>query len=155
MQSFLGAGAMKFRKSFKSKDFLNKPEVKALQEQHKKEFGTEINDNGYPDMGNGRYSQLLSYDQWVAFNNAQRGHYSMIEGSAPALITLVLNGFFQPKVAAALGFAYAVGRVLFALGYQTKAGANGRLLGAALSGVGQYGLYGLVMYNGYTMAKPF
>eukprot|EP01034_Spumella_vulgaris_P031779 gene31779-39260_t len=72
VQLGLGSGAMGFRKNFKSKEYLNKPEVKALQEQHKKEFGTEINDHGYPDMGNGRYSQLLSYGQWVSFNNAQR-----------------------------------------------------------------------------------
>lgn len=26
---------------------------------------------GYPDMGNGRYSDLLSYDKWLLFNNAQ------------------------------------------------------------------------------------
>eukprot|EP01034_Spumella_vulgaris_P024108 gene24108-30415_t len=144
---------MDLRKAyFKSKEYQEKSEVKALQDVHKKEFGTEINDHGYPDMGNGRYSQLLNYGQWVQFNNVQRGHYGMVEGSAPVLATLLLNGFFQPKVAAGLAFSYAFGRVMFSWGYQTKAGANGRMYGAAFSGIGQLGLYIAAIYNGYQIA---
>jgi hypothetical protein len=154
VQMFIGHGAMDFRKAhFKSKEFLEQPAVKTLQEEHKKEFGTVINETGYPDMGNGRYSALLSYSQWVQFNNIQRGHYGMIEGSAPVLATLILNGLFQPKVAAGLGFSYAVGRVLFAWGYQTKGGANNRMYGALFSGVGQLGLYIAAIYNGYQLVK--
>ena len=37
------------------------PEFKALEEDHKKAFGGAIDKNGYPDMGNGRLSDLLEY----------------------------------------------------------------------------------------------
>ena len=30
--------------------------------------------SGYPDMGCGKYSEKLSYEDWVNFNKAQRGH---------------------------------------------------------------------------------
>jgi hypothetical protein len=33
----------------------------------------------YPDMGNGRYSEKLSYKEWFEFNNAIRVHYNYIE----------------------------------------------------------------------------
>lgn len=28
---------------------------------------------GYPDMGNGKFSQQLTYAEWLEFNNVQRG----------------------------------------------------------------------------------
>lgn len=75
---------MGHRKYFKSEEFLKKPEVQQMQEEHKKAFGTTISAQGYPDMGNGRYAQHMPYKEWVAFNNAQRSHYNMIEISAPS-----------------------------------------------------------------------
>ncbi len=144
----LAAGVMTYRKVFRSKDFLCKPEVQALREEHKKHFGGDINEDGYPDTGSGRYAQLLDYSDWVEFNNAQRGHMSMVEHSAPVLASLVLNGFFYPKTSAGMGLAFAIGRALYALGYQSKAGANGRTLGAMISGAAAVGLYGLLVYNG-------
>jgi hypothetical protein len=38
-------------------------------------------------MGNGRYSQKLTEDEWVKFNNHQRVHYNYIE-HLPIVISL-------------------------------------------------------------------
>ncbi len=148
VQYGLGGVTMGYRKAFKSPEFLKKPEVIALQDEHKRAFGTAMDATGYPDMGSGRYAQLLPYKDWVEFNNAQRGHYNMIEASGPIVTCLVLNGLFQPKVAAGLGLTYAVGRVLFFLGYTSTSGASGRKVGAILSAPAVLGLFGLALYNG-------
>ena len=46
--------------------------------EHKSATGFEIEKGGYPDMGNGVYSQRLPYKDWYAFNNAQRCHYNYV-----------------------------------------------------------------------------
>jgi hypothetical protein len=148
VQLGLAASIMGARKVFRNKGFLQKPEVQALREEHKKHFGNDINEEGYPDTGSGKYAQLLDYSDWVEFNNAQRSHLSMVEHSAPVLTSLILNGFFNPRAAAALGVSFAIGRVLYAMGYKSKAGANGRTIGSIISGVAAIGLYGLLLYNG-------
>ena len=35
-----------------------------FSEIHSQELREEIKQGGYPDMGSGRYSQLLSYAEW-------------------------------------------------------------------------------------------
>ena len=134
--SVLGFRAGFYRaKIFKVKEFTEKPAVKKLAEEHDKYFKAKMNNVGYPDMGNGRYSEHLSYEQWVQFNNRQRGHYNMIESSGPLLACLITSGLEYPRVAGALGSVYAFGRILYGLGYSGKKGADGRLAGAGLSGI--------------------
>jgi len=54
--------------------------MRRFDEIHKQATGMEkAPKGGYPDMGNGRYAADLSYDQWFAFNNAQRAHYNFLE----------------------------------------------------------------------------
>lgn len=122
------------------KEFTDKPEVKALAEEHEKYFKHKMNAAGYPDMGNGRYSQHLSYEQWLHFNNRQRGHYNMIESSGPLLACLITAGLEYPRVAGGLGIIYALGRMLYAVGYSGKKGADGRGPGAAVSGLSGFAL---------------
>lgn len=39
--------------------------------EHERHFpGTTYNNQGYPDMGNGRYAMKLPYKDWYNFNNA-------------------------------------------------------------------------------------
>ena len=47
---------------------------------HEKEVGKDIKMSkfGYPDMGNNRYSDVLSYKDWIKINNAQRCHEHMV-----------------------------------------------------------------------------
>lgn len=72
----------------------------------------------------------------------------MVESSAPVLACLLVNGLYQPEVAAALGFLYAVSRIVYSLGYQGKRGADGRIAGAIGGFLAQVGLYGGCIYHG-------
>jgi len=48
---------------------------------------------GYPDCGNGVYSQKLSYKQWFDFNLAVRTHMNFIEIVTPAIVMILIGGF--------------------------------------------------------------
>jgi glutathione S-transferase len=77
----------------------------------------------------------------------------MVESSAPVLTALVVNGLFTPRIAASLGLAYAVGRVVYMVGYQTKKGADGRTPGAIIASLSSLSLFLLAFYNGYSITK--
>lgn len=138
------------RKAFSSEEFLSNPKVKELQDEHKKAFGTAIQKEGYPDMGSGVYSQLLPYTNWVTFNNAQRAHYNMIEQTGPLCATIAAVGLFYPCLTGALGVAYAIGRVLYAHGYRTNKGANGRVVGVIIVDVTLLSVYIIAIYLCFT-----
>lgn len=144
---------MKHREIFKSPQFLERPAVKAMQEEHKKGFGGSIHPNGYPDLGNGRYSAELPYENWLVFNNAQRAHYNMIEVSGPALACVVTGGLYYPTLCGGLGIVFAIGRVLYSIGYNSKRGASGRLAGAVVGSISLYGLFGTNLFVGAKMIK--
>lgn len=139
------------KKFFKNESFQKK--AASLNEEHKKAFGTDINDVGYPDMGNGRYSDLLPYEQWVEFNNHQRAHYNMIESSGPTLAMVLASGLYSPRVASALGVAYAVGMLLFSRGYKSKKGADGRIVGALMRSISNIALAGVCFYKAAIFAR--
>ena len=86
--------------------------------EHAKAFeGQPPRKEGYPDSGNGWYSRKLSTQKWFEFNSAQRGHLNFVE-FLPAMILLTLiTGFFYTKVAAYLGLALFVSRLLYIGGY--------------------------------------
>lgn len=114
--------------------------MQALDQEHRSHFNSGMNKMGYPDMGNGRYSAHLTFPQWVQLNNAQRAHYNMIEISAPVLACLVSVGLAHPKLASLFAFLYGLGRLIYAAGYTSDKGANGRFIGARVSLVGAIGL---------------
>ena len=47
---------------------------KKFGELHREAFGKDakINKHGWPDMGSGKFGDVLSYGDWVKINNAQR-----------------------------------------------------------------------------------
>jgi glutathione S-transferase len=139
------------KRFFKNESF--KKKAASLDEEHKKAFGHEINELGYPDMGNGRYAALLSYEQWVEFNNCQRAHYNMVESSAPTLATVLAAGLYYPRLASGLGVAYAVGMYMFSAGYKSKKGADGRILGALLRSLSSLALVGICFYQAAIFAR--
>ncbi len=137
---------------FQSDKFTKKKSVLALQEEHKKAFGNPINDLAYPDMGCGRYSDELPYSEWVQFNNAQRGHYNMVESSAPVLTLVAVGGLFYPRLCSALGVVYAIGMMIFSLGYRSNKGSDGRMAGAVLRSVSTLLLSGVGLAMGLKAA---
>ena len=129
------AVAGKGRSKYFKKEFLQQH----FGEQHKKDFGEEINGGGYPDMGNGKYAEKLSYKEWYEFNNGQRAHYQFIEQLGSVITLLLIAGIGLPTVAGCFGWLYFAGRILFTIGYVRK-GPRGRIFGARLLAVSMLGL---------------
>ena len=50
--------------------------MKKFQEEHEAAFGplVKLGKGGYPDNGNGFYSQKIPYKAWLEYNNAVRVH---------------------------------------------------------------------------------
>ena len=99
-------------------------------ETHEKETKNPIGGGGYPDCGNGIYSDKLSYKDWMAFNQDQRIHKNMIEQLTIISFLLLAAGVVHPVVTIILGGIYILARVLYLIGY--KISPKGRLLGAPL-----------------------
>lgn len=116
-------------------------------EEHWKAFGQRIQPFGYPDMGNGRYSEKLSYADWYTFNNGQRTHYNFVEqvGSVLALILVAALAF--PMLAGYLGWGYFVGRLVYTFGY-IKFGPKGRNIGALIMDLVLLVLFVVAIYSG-------
>jgi len=115
--------------------------------EHKQLFGKEIEKGGYPDMGNGRYSQKLSYEQWYKFNNAQRAHYNFIEFAPTTFVFLFIAGLYFPIPAAAIGLGVIIFRFFYAIGY-SSGGPSARVFGAVANDFCLLGLFGLSIASG-------
>ena len=87
---------------------------------------------GYPDQGEGRYSEKLPYDRWHKFNNAQRAHNNSMEMLPVFLASILVCGLVYPKLSAIAGPLIFIGRVMYVQGYNAK-GPTGREKGAILS----------------------
>lgn len=116
------------RKKYFTKEFL----AKNFGEQHKKEFGTTVPQEGYPDHGSGRYSEKLSYRAWFELNNAQRCHQNFIETFAILILSILIAGLRYSHVAAGLGAAHFIGRIIYIVGY-TLGGGDYRKVGAVIA----------------------
>jgi len=122
--SSFGVGVAR-RAVFKNNEALwRRPLLQGYADEHKKKFGSEIDKQGYPDMGNGLFSQQLSYSDWVDINNAQRVHYKVIEESGPFLACALATGLIYPRTVAAMVALNIVGRVMWAGAYTNKGSAK-------------------------------
>eukprot|EP01016_Furgasonia_blochmanni_P017372 TRINITY_DN2018_c0_g2_i1.p1 TRINITY_DN2018_c0_g2~~TRINITY_DN2018_c0_g2_i1.p1 ORF type:complete len:179 (+),score=30.14 TRINITY_DN2018_c0_g2_i1:102-638(+) len=123
-------------------------------EQHQREIGKpEPSYEGYPDMGNGRYSAKLSYREWWLFNNAQRAHLNFLEQLGIAVPAIILGGIYYPAQAVCLGSCYFVGRLLYSVGYMSEGGADSREAGAYIAGFSLLGNIGFAIATGVKMVK--
>ncbi len=80
-------------------------------------------------MGYGRYSEKLSYKEWVEFNNVMRSHLNITEQINFLLVIFMIGGLFLPKILMVVSWIGVFGRPLYIIGYIIF-GANGRLFGA-------------------------
>lgn len=115
--------------------------------EHKNSIGLDIEKGGYPDMGNGRYSAKLNYEQWYRFNNAQRAHYNFLEFAPSCLVMHFVAGVYFPVVASALGVALIIGRFIYSVGY-VSGGPKGRVLGAIIGDLVLLGQFGISLASG-------
>ena len=103
------------RRSYFTKEFLSQ-----FQKEHKDAFGTESQPNfgeGYPDMGNGRYSKKLGYKEWFLFNVGQRIHQNFYETLIFYCLTLAATSLKFPIIASILGVTYIILRILYSISY--------------------------------------
>jgi len=142
------AFAMPVRTRIFNKEFMQKH----FGEIHRQEVGGEVSSLGYPDMGNGRYSEKLSYKDWLEFNSAQRAHYNFVEQVGIVIPMTLLAGLSAPYLASAAGFAYAIGRFMYSYGYINK-GPKGRELGAVIANGSFLALSGLSFFTGYKFLR--
>lgn len=84
------------------------------------------------------------------FNCIQRSHQNTLEYLPNVLALQLAMGLRFPVTAAALGLAWAVGRVLYAQGYSTGDPAK-RGPGSAIAGVVYLALIGGTLFAGYRM----
>lgn len=139
------------RRRFFGKTFWEQPEAKALLDEEKKITGKDKNRGGYPDMGNGRYAALLSHNDWLSFNFAQRAHLNYVEGIGSTLAFTLLGGIVYPRFCAATAAFYAVGREIYAAGYAKK-GPAGRMAGAIVFDLALVALFGASLAAGWKIA---
>ena len=111
--------------------YFNKTQVDQFKETHQKYFNSDPVVGGYPDCGDGRYADKLSFADWHSFNNAVRAYNNFGEMIVASILSVILVGLFFPPLAAYSGFGIAFGRVLYAVGYLK--GPGYRMLGAEIA----------------------
>mmetsp|Transcript_6676 Transcript_6676/g.16848 ORF Transcript_6676/g.16848 Transcript_6676/m.16848 type:complete len:181 (-) Transcript_6676:132-674(-) len=118
-------------------------------DKHKSEYGGKsIPKGGYPDMGCGRFSSKLTYEQWFQFNNYQRVHGNYVEGVATAIVLQLVGSIFYTRVCVVAGLTYILGRVLYAVLYRSV-GPSGRLPGAILLDASLVCMAGCAFYGSF------
>jgi glutathione S-transferase len=123
-----------------------------FSQEHESAFpGQTVPRSGYPDMGNGRFSQKLTYEQWFSFNNAQRSHYNYMESVTCVLCWLLIGGIGYNWYAVGAGSVYLVGRLLYTIGYISK-GPAGRVGGFVISMLASTMLFVLSIISPLRMA---
>ena len=111
---FLGPGTIRgkiFNKQFMEENFgrqiMDDPDLKQEDTRNLK--------GGYPDCGAGRYSEKLSYHDYIYFNKMQRGHLNFLETVTIVTFLTLVTGLELPWTACALGGIYGAFRPLFFL----------------------------------------
>ena len=90
-------------------------------------------------MGNGRYADKLTYEQWFIFNKTNRGHLNFLETVTIVCFLILVTGVELPEVAIALGGIYGLFRPLFFL--------KNRLIGFIPGVLCTFGLFGTALYT--------
>ena len=84
---------------------------------HYAAFDKLLPKGGYPDHGNGLYSDLISYMNWYAFNIDQRKHKNYLEQiTLDTFLTLVI-GIVFPITALVLGSLLFLFRIVYTCVY--------------------------------------
>jgi glutathione S-transferase len=120
---------------------------------HRTEIHQDIRAGGYPDMGDGRYSKALNFQDWYQFMKGQRVHYNFVEQVA-ALITLLLcAGLYNPIGAIVCSGVIIVGRLLYAYFYLGELGALHplRIVGAVSCNLASIAAFVLAIISGVKM----
>ena len=134
-----------------SKDILNY----SFEEAHNKEVGDDIAGMGYPDNGNGRYTDTVGYGGWYFMNIVKRCHRNDFEHIATVIPLSLFNGLIYPLPTIGLLSSYFVGRKLYSYGYEEKEGAFNkyRIAGSLIVNAVHMITIGGTIFIGYRMIK--
>ena len=91
-------------------------------------------------MGNGRFSEKLTYKEWFEFNVAQRLHYNYLEGVNVTVFWLLIGGIYFSWIAFGFGVVYLFARTLYMCMYSKK-GPNGRTVAVFMMFIANMGLF--------------
>ncbi len=109
-----------------------------FKKEHEESFpGTKLSPLGFPDSGSGRYSEKLTYKDWVSFNNAQRAHLNIVEQIHFLLVFFLIIGLVLPRLTMYFAWLGVFGRAAYVIGYIVK-GPNARLFGAFFNLIPNY-----------------
>jgi hypothetical protein len=103
-------------------------------EQEHKDGNCADNTIGFPDSGEGRYSQALSYKNWHEYMSSVRASANFQENFPTVVGILAIGGLYMPVTGAAVGLLQVIGRIMYFRGY-IKGGPGGRLMGATIAHV--------------------
>lgn len=132
LQCYMTGFIMSHKK--RNKHFNKKYLEENFSELHKKSVGDfPLPAGGYPDMGNGRYSEKLKYEDWFDFNNGLRVHQNYVENVGVLIPATLIAGLKFPRAAAIAGAIHLLGRTLYAAGYSSKQGGDKREAGAVMA----------------------
>ena len=113
-----------------------------FKEEHEAAIGKELQKGGFPDCGEGRYAEKLSYEAWLRYGNFFRAHNNFVEQLPVLVAFLVFAGLFLPKITMWVGFINVVSRIAYTASYICK-GPNWRVINAfanlCIYGVGLVG----------------
>jgi hypothetical protein len=76
-----------------------------------KQFGKDVPNGGVPDCGNGRFSDKLTYDDWVSYNAAQYVANTGLHSIVGTVLTTIGFGIYVPKFGVAVGLFFIVWRL--------------------------------------------
>ena len=105
---------------YRSKLFTPEFFAKKYEKIHKDAFGKDARIpiyQGYPDSGNGRYFDELSYEDWMKFNIGQRIHKNFLESIWFLIIVSVAVGLVFPFISYCFLFLQVALRLGYAIGY--------------------------------------
>jgi hypothetical protein len=71
----------------------------------------------------------------------------------PLMACVMFGGLQCPKFAAAMGFLTAIGRIMYAVGYTTNRGADGRIIGTSIALLGYLGAVGATVYTSFKIGS--
>ena len=100
-----------------------------------------------------KYPEMYS-DKHPQFNCAQRAHQNTLEQIPFFLATVLMGGLRTPMLAAGLGAAWILGRIVYSVGYYSG-NPEKRVPGAIIGFVVMFLLTGLTFYTGLGLLRIY
>ena len=124
--------------------------MKQFEKEHKKFYPDgEPSKGGWPDAGDGRYSDKLPYKKWVEFKNAIRVHENFVEQLPLTLTFICCGAFVVPQMAMYVAWLNVMARIIYTVTYITG-GSDNRVIGV-ISGAVPLNILGLT--TAYSLIK--